>query len=361
MASTASVLSQLFSWLALLLIIALLTPQAYLNYQHQSTEGQSTAMMYVFLMSAIIPAAFFIYEAEPIALTLSWFGFGIVSIFILCQVVYYRPATATTTAAATLQVEAAGGGSSEQQRSLKQRRKRFVYQFVAYSLVSALLIGLFYVIFFFSGPSASASWLPNAVGYILPSGLTILGYLLQMRLIVATKDASGISPGFIVLDLMGCTCSIISIALDQWDGAAAAPFFAITACQLVMATLHYLIYPVSKTHKSQQGEEQHNDSTVAGNNSLEQEKEEVEEEHTDSDAVKSTSEDEKLKLESGINVSDQEEQSDAGVGHVQLLGTSLHSSDEENREDESENVSTSGAHGGRRQWKPREDRDQTVV
>ena len=316
MASAAEVWSQILSWLSLVLTVVLLLPQAYLNYQSQSTQGLSTAMMWIFLVASIVPAAYYIYQSEPVALTIAWFGFAVVGIFVLCQVPYYAPSSA----------DKAAVGSDKQR--LTARRRLFAYNFAVYTLVSSLCCVFFYFLFVVSGPSSAFSWLPSAVGYIFPSALTAVGYLLQFRLIVATKDASGISPGFIVLDLSACICTVLSIALHQWDGAAAAPLFVIIACQLALGTVRLCVYPPNKAYnKELQGEQAETAGEGDGNANEDDEEEEEEEddgaegEEVEMAEVEETAE---QRLESGVG-----EQSE--TGHVPL-DTSLDSTDEDEGE-----------------------------
>ena len=317
MASASEVWSQLFSWIALVLTVALMLPQAWLNYQKQSTQGLSTAMLLSFLIASIIPSAYYVYQSEPVALTLSWFGFAIVGIFVLCQVPYYAP---------TSDIDAAGGSERQQ---LMRRRRQFVCHFAAYVLTCGLSCVFFYFVFIVTGPSASFSWLPSALGYLFPTVLTVCGYLLQLRLIVATKDSSGISPGFMALDVLACSCSVVSIALDQWDGAAVAPFFVIISCQCVLAMLRFCIYP---PHKQYTRERQDEPAETSGREDEEYEEEEEEEQVEDDEEGgeeveqfgRKMEEAAEEKMESGMD-------EHSGAGHVQL-DTSLDSTDDEEDE-----------------------------
>ena len=312
MASTSEVWSQLLSWVSLVLTFLLLTPQAYQNYQKQSTQGLSTAMIQAFVMGSIIPAAYYIYQDEPVALTLSWFGFVVVGIFVLCQVPYYAPPPTDSKATA---------GSGELQ--LARRRRQFCYHFAAYILFCTLCCVFFYFVYIVSGPSSAFSWLPSAIGYVFPTILTVFGYLLQLRLILVTKDASGISPGFMVLDWLACGVSIASIALDKWDGAAAAPFIVIISCQIVMAAMRYCVYPPNKAYKRERQDER-TDTADEGDTQLAAD-EEGEEGEEDEDGGGQT---ELERLESGM-----EEQ--LGAGHIQS-DTSLNSVDEDEQAEEAE-------------------------
>jgi len=307
MASASEVWSQLLAWVSLVLTIILLVPQAYLNYQKQSTEGLSIAMLWIFLAASVIPAAYYVYQSEPVALTLSWFGFAVVGIFVLCQVPYYSPTA-----------EAAGG--SEAQR-LSRRKRHFVWRFALYVLVSSLCFVVIYFLFIVSGPSSAFSWLPSTVGYILPSALTVFGYLMQLRLILIEKDSSGISLGFIALDMSACFFTVLSIALDRWDGAAAAPLFVIFACQICMATLRLCIYPPHSAYKKELGLK-HIDTAAEGADTQLEDDEEEDEEQEDEEAEETA----EGRMEGG-------EEETSHTGHAQL-DTSLHSTDQDEDEDE---------------------------
>ena len=323
MASASEVWSQLLSWLSLLLTVVLLTPQAYLNYTRKSTEGLSIPMMWIFLVASIIPASYYVYDTEPVALDLSWFGFAVIGIFVLCQVPYYDPVVSDG---------AAASGLTEELR-LYKRRVRFVWRFVAYTLVSSLCFVLIYFLFVVSGPSSAFSWFPQTVGYILPTVLTVLGYMLQLRLIVAEKDASGISLGFIALDMSACVCTITSIALDRWDGAAAAPLIVIFACQTCMAALRLCIYPPHNKHVKYMKEAQEEPADTAGETDerlSEDEGEEEEEVESQEEGEEWESGDEEVaeiaeeRLEGG-----QVEQSDTEIAHVDQALQHTHKDEDE--------------------------------
>ena len=318
MASSSEVLTQLFSWLSLIFTIILLSPQAYLNYQRQSTEGLSTALLVAFLAASIIPAAYYVFQSEPVALTISWFGFIVLGIFVLCQVPYYAP----------LADDKAAVRESAQQR-LSKRRREFTWHFVAYNVVSGLCCGFFYCLFVVSAPSASFSWLPSAIGYILPNVLTVLGYLLQLRLIVAKKDASGISVGFMALDVAACGCSVLSIAFDQWDGAAVAPFFVIMSCQLVLAITKFCVYPAKPLNKQYKMERLDEETHTAGEGDDVEDGEEEDEEESDEDGEDETGNETEHTPEEAVEEGLEGQHSEVGHAH---FDSSLDSTDEEDED-----------------------------
>ena len=213
------------SVVGLLLFMLVLSPQVWLNYRKGSTEGLSKGMLLLFLLGALTPGTYYLYSHEPVALTAAWVGFAVLDIVVLTQMWYY---------------------DEERRRTWSDalRLRGCVAEFVFYIALSVLLSALTYLLFLLTGPSSSpvVAAIPRLFGYVLPAALTIAGYVVQIRLIVQERSAEGVSPGFIVMDLVGCSASIAAIALNDFDGAAVAPLVTVIACQLCMAAL-YFVYP----------------------------------------------------------------------------------------------------------------------
>lgn len=205
------------------LTIIVLIPQLLLNIKLQSTEGLSAPMMILFLIGALAPAVYYIFTNQPIELTASWYSFSVVDMLILCQFSYYKPVFVKRT-------------------TLWNRRIHFVIQFILLSLVSASGSAILYYVFEYSD-TVGADWVVQVLGYLLPIIFTIAGYVFQLVLIMQSKSSEGISPGFILIDIVGCSVAIASISLNKFNGAAIAPFATIIFCQIIMAICYYIIYP----------------------------------------------------------------------------------------------------------------------
>ena len=220
-----ALLVDVLSGVGLVLFMFVLSPQIYLNYRTASTEGLSRAMLVLFLLGALTPGIYYLYSDQPVALTAAWLGFSVLDVIVLAQMWYYAE-------------ERREWGDS-------RRKKGVAVQLLLYLAGSLLLCALTWLLFYLTGDSANSlvTSVPTIFGYLLPAGLTTLGYLVQIRLIVREKSAAGVSPGFILMDLVGCSSSIAAIALNDFDGAAVAPLAGIIVCQLVMGLLYFVIYP----------------------------------------------------------------------------------------------------------------------
>ena len=221
-------LVDVLSTVGLVLFMLVLSPQIYLNYRTASTQGLSRSMVVLFLLGALIPAVYYAYSHQPVALTAAWLGFSVLDIVVLAQMWLY----------------------AEERRGWSARWRMWgcAVELFHYTACSALLCALTWLLFLITGRSSNpaVSAIPTVCGYMLPAGLSTLGYAVQIRLIVQQRSAAGVSPGFILMDLVGCSSSIASIALNGFDGAAVAPLAGIIACQLLMGLLYFAIYPPHK-------------------------------------------------------------------------------------------------------------------
>jgi len=271
MASINTILVDFFGWLCFVLTFLVLMPQAYQNFRLQSTQGLSVLMMQLFLFGSIAPFIYDLYQSQPISIVLSWIGFSVVDIFILCQCTYYEGHQRKDKAEVEERIRQRnddleldrGEGKNDltsfssatiesklsSLSSLQERRKKFVLNYLLYcAACTTIMVALYFI--FVAADAGNAHIVVVLIGYIVPVILIILGYLVQIRLIVAGKDSQGVAPLFILIDIVSCSSSITSISLNAFDGAACAPFFIIIACQLIMGLLYYVIYPAKKPTES---------------------------------------------------------------------------------------------------------------
>jgi uncharacterized protein with PQ loop repeat len=276
----AYAVEQVSAYVSLVLTIFILAPQVVLNCRRQSTSGLSSSMMVQFLIASLLPASFYAFREQPAGVTISWFAFGFMSVVVMCQIAYYRP-----------EAMAADG--------LKQRRARFLAHFLLLLLASALLSVFCYFLFVVTAPSESFSWLPAVVGSSLPTVLTAIGYLSQIRLIIRNKSSAGLSAGFIALDVMAAITSLVSVAIAGIEAAVLIPILSVLLFQLTLATL-YFVFPPREEQKGGQLEPAEN--SVVGMVELQQEEDEEEEEDDYDD-----------ELAAGASDDDDEEEGDTGA------------------------------------------------
>lgn len=235
--TTEDLIAGILSYVALGCMTFMLLPQVYLHVKQKSTRGLSSIMLGAFLLASLMSGTYDYSIHQPSAITAAWAGFSLFAIVCLSQVTYYDP-------------------TNMKIQSLKQRRIRFLLSICLSSFVCCLVcVGVYFLLIV-----AEASTLPimnEMIGYVIPIILNVAAYCVQFRLIIRSKDASGLSLGFMAFDTSAGCVSIAAIALDDWNGAAACPYFVIIICQFIMATLYFVVYPrhqALKTESTKQSE-----------------------------------------------------------------------------------------------------------
>jgi len=184
--SITDIIQHTFGYVGLFLWSVQLIPQVIYNYRRKSCAGLSPYMMAMWYSGSVMFVAYIIHTKFPLPIILQPTSFGLSTIVCLFQYLVYETKLSTIKLAITCAFTA---------------------------LVSAACFAAFYYIPLM-GLESAINW-PLLMLGLVPAMLLTVAYLMQFYEIYRTRNPFGLDMTFLLVDMLGAVCFVVSVALQR--------------------------------------------------------------------------------------------------------------------------------------------------
>jgi len=231
------IVSNVFQIISLIFIIITLFPQAFLNYRLKNTKHFSKITIILIVLGAQVTLTYLIWSKELIIISIAFGIFIGIGLFIGCQLIYYEEKNQLILL------------NKLTKKTLLIKRLRFLGNYILF-LIWSTTNGL--ALYFIFELTKFKSWIPQAIGAIVPVVIDSVTYIPQIILIIRLKSTVGCSLLAIITELLASGSGIISSCLQEYfDIVPIITFIAIFISQIVMLILKLIIFPNKKETSSQ--------------------------------------------------------------------------------------------------------------
>ncbi|KAF9344308.1 hypothetical protein BGX26_004540 [Mortierella sp. AD094] len=208
MASTRSILENVFGMLGIIFWSFQLLPQVIENYKKKSTEGLSYSMFFIWILAALGFGSYDVAEKLSIPIIVQPQIFGSLSALCFLQCLYYG------------------------KRTRWSLRNIVVFGTLLFVAMAGIQAGAIYATKY--GEDNQVKGTTVAAG-VIPIVLVVLGFMPQYADIYRDKSVVGVSMAFIAADAMGAVFSIISLCFrDTIDILATLTYVMVLVCDLTV-------------------------------------------------------------------------------------------------------------------------------
>lgn len=248
-----SVIVNVLGYMAAVCIVLLMAPQIYHNFVRKSVHGLSLLMVVAWHLASTLVTGYAVFEEAVLPLIIMW-GINALSFVVVeAQFVLYHeepvhdPADGTTDEHPPVD----HNGGVEHQK-IKEHGEKDAVNGAANSVVvgKAALATLVLTLLTLGGSLASyavckytGEILGIIVGSIVPTVLLAAGFLPQIKEIFVLKSTEGFSFGVTCLDIIGCTCALLTVIITSGGFGAALPFVVLLLFQFFLLALLIAVYP----------------------------------------------------------------------------------------------------------------------
>ena len=228
-----TVAAQVLEIISLICITVTLIPQIVLNYRLQNTKGLSTISVMLWVLSGEVSSIYLIWTGQMVIISIAYGIFVGMGIFIICQITYYEQNMINLSVAKTKFIDL-----------LMKKYLIFLRNF-SVSLIICVMSGL--GMYFLFELSKSNEWVPKLIGSIIPVVVDSISFVPQVILIIKTKSTAGYSILFILTEVAGSLCGVISVCLhDEIDITPLISFASVAVFQLVILAFKLFIFRSDK-------------------------------------------------------------------------------------------------------------------
>ncbi|KAF9149632.1 hypothetical protein BG015_008568 [Linnemannia schmuckeri] len=214
MASTRSILENIFGMLGIIFWSFQLLPQAIDNYRAKSTAGLSYSMFFIWVLCALGFGSYGVVEELSIPLIVQPQIFGVLSMVCYLQCLYY----------------------GERTKGWWTLRRTMWAAVGAVCLMVGVQVGAVYATR--AGIDNNVKGTVEAAG-IIPILLLVLGFIPQYVDIYRDRSVVGVSMAFIAADAAGAMFSIVSLIFrTEFDLLATLNYCAVLVCDLIVVAFY---------------------------------------------------------------------------------------------------------------------------
>ncbi|KAF9117125.1 hypothetical protein BGX27_003587 [Mortierella sp. AM989] len=242
MASTRSILENVFGMLGIIFWSFQLLPQVIENYKKKSTEGLSYSMFFIWIFAGLGFGSYAVAEELSIPIILQPQIFGSLTALCFLQCLYY---------------------GKETRWSLK---KTIVGGIIIFMAMAGIQVGAIYATKY--GEDHHVKGTTEAAGTI-PIILVVGGFVPQYIDIYRDKSVVGVSMAFIAADAMGAAFSIISLCFrDSLDILATLTYVMVLVCDLAVFGFYIYYNKLNPSQSRVQGHSGDNASEYSAEKSV---------------------------------------------------------------------------------------------
>jgi uncharacterized protein with PQ loop repeat len=232
-----TVVSYVFEIISLICISITLIPQVVLNYRLQNTRGLSTTSVILWMLSGEVCSVYLIWTDQLVIISIADALFVGLAVVIICQIIYYTEEGKTI--------------STAESKLVRMRMKRYLVFARNVGIFSSVCVVNGLGVYYLFELSKSYGWIPKLLGAVIPVIVDTVSFIPQIILIFQTKSAAGYSLSFIITEVIGTICAIISVCLqEELDITPLISFSSITIFQLIILVLKLCLFRSEKTKKT---------------------------------------------------------------------------------------------------------------
>ncbi|KAF9992108.1 hypothetical protein BGZ79_003496 [Entomortierella chlamydospora] len=208
MASTRSILENVFGMLGIVFWSLQLLPQVIENYKKKSTEGLSYSMFFIWILAALGFGSYAVAENLSIPIIVQPQIFGMLTALCFLQCLYYG------------------------KRTRWSLRNTVIFGILLFVAMAGIQVGAIYATKYDEDNHVKGTTIAAGV---LPIVFVVLGFMPQYADIYKDKSVVGVSMAFIAGDAMGAIFSIISLCFrDTLDILATLTYVMVLICDLAV-------------------------------------------------------------------------------------------------------------------------------